>query len=244
MRPTAWDRRTALASAGLTALAFVVALLLSAATDEGAVPWSERIVRALPVAPLASALATMLTLRTIQRRGELLALASLGIPPWRAAAPVVVGAAVPALLLVGIALASSHADVHAFFPRVEVDGLVWDGERFVDLSRGVEVLADGTLVRVDKIEAPSGVALTGIDPFRAKVAVGLAIAASAIALPMNVAGAFPDRRLRASMLVLAAVAPTIVLFHLAAQAIVPALTAALPAALLLAVTPFCYRERA
>ncbi len=239
MRPTAWDRRTALGSAALSAALFAVALLLSAATDEGGVAWSERLVRALPVAPLASALATLLTLRTLQRRGELLALFGLGAAPWRAAAPVVVGAAIPALALVVLALASSHADVHAFFPRVAVDGLVWDGERFVDLSRGVQVLQDGSLVRVDKLDAPATVGL----PAAAKWAVGLSLGGAALALPIHVAGAFPDRRLRGGALVVAALAPTIVLFQLAAQALVPALVTAVPMALLLAVAPFCYRER-
>ena len=46
MTGTAWDRRTALSTGALTALAFVVALLLGAATDEGSVPWAERLVRA------------------------------------------------------------------------------------------------------------------------------------------------------------------------------------------------------
>jgi hypothetical protein len=239
MRVTAWDRRTALGAAGLTAVSFLVALLLSAATDEGGVAWRERIVRALPVVPLASALATVITLRTLQRRGELVALFGVGIPPWRAAAPVVLGAAVPALVLVVLALASGKADVHAFFPRVSVDGLVWDGERFVDVTRGVQVLHDGALVRVDKSDAPVVADL----PRAAVWAVGLSLGGAALALPMHVAGAFPNQRVRGFAIVLAALAPTIVLFQLAAQALVPAMLAVVPVALLLALTPFCYRER-
>lgn len=239
MTGTAWDRRTALSTGALTALAFVVALLLGAATDEGSVAWSERFVRALPVIPLCSALAVILSLRTTQRRGELLALESLGLPPWRAAVPIVIGAAIPAVLIIVAALVPRRADVHSFFPRVDIEGLVWDGDRFVDLSRGVQVLADGSLVRVAKTESEATSAL----PWAAKLSVGIALAAAAIAIPMHVAGSFPDRRLRASVIVAVAVAPTIVLFQLAAQSIVPALVCAIPAALLLAAAPFCYRDR-
>ena len=239
MTGTAWDRRTALSTGALTALAFVVALLLGAATDEGSVPWAERLVRALPVIPLCSALAAALSLRTTQRRGELVALESLGLPPWRAAVPIVIGAAAPAVLMVVAALVPSRADVHSFFPRVEIEGLAWDGDRFVDLSRGVQVLADGTLVRIGKTEG----AASGALPWAAKASVGIALAAAAIAIPMHVAGSFPDRRLRASAIVAAAVAPTIVLFQLAAPSIVPALVCAIPSALLLAAAPFCYRQR-
>ncbi|CAN5334846.1 hypothetical protein BH09MYX1_BH09MYX1_17220 [soil metagenome] len=235
---TAWDRRSALASAALAALCFVVALLLSAGTDEGGVPWADRVMRTLPVVPLASALATILLLRTMQRRGELLAFAALGFPPSRAALPVVIGAALPAIALVGVTLASTHADVHTFFPKVDVDSLTWDGERFVDLSRGIRVLADGTLVHVPKGETALAIGV----PWAAKWAVGITLAISALAIPIHVAASFPDRRLRAAILVFAGIAPTIVLFQLAAQGIVPALVCVVPPALLLCGAPFCYRE--
>ena len=65
----------------LGALLFAIACLLTGATDEGSVHWATRAARTLPVVPLCGAAVTWLALRRARRRGELLALESIGASP-------------------------------------------------------------------------------------------------------------------------------------------------------------------
>lgn len=241
MRWTAWDRRTALSSGALAALAFVVAFLLAAVTDEGGVAWGDRLVRALPAAPLCGAVATALSLRTAERRGELLALGCAGIAPRRAALPSALGGALVAVLLPTVALASTGSSVASFFPRVSVDGPRWDGARFVDVSRSVEILPSGAIHHADGLLPSASLSGAGL-PAGATLAVALALALTGFALPLHMALGFPHRRRRAVLVAIAGVGATIVLFQLAAQAIVPAFAVVSAPVALLAIAPFCYRE--
>jgi hypothetical protein len=129
----------------LAVLLFMVACGVTAATDEGAVAWASRALRTVPAIPVCGAVAAYGVLRRADRRGELLALATLGCSPARTAAFAVVGAA--SLSLVAAALVATRADAQAaFFPRAtDASSIRVDPPGFVDDARGVHITLDGRL---------------------------------------------------------------------------------------------------
>ena len=79
----AHDRSLAARAAAIAAIALAVAMLVTVATDEGG-PWARRVGMLAALAPAAGALGAALTIRLSAARGELRALAALGVDPARA----------------------------------------------------------------------------------------------------------------------------------------------------------------
>src|SRR4051794_23815483 len=80
---TSWDLRAFGRAFALAGLALAIAWLLTAATDEGGVPWGVRAGRTLPVAPACAALGAWIALLPARARGEVRALEALGRAPWQ-----------------------------------------------------------------------------------------------------------------------------------------------------------------
>src|SRR5688572_27515000 len=106
-----WDARVARAAAGATLVAFLVAIVVTGATDEGNVAWLERVARTLAALPLCAAFGAWVALVGRRGRGELRALASLGRSPARAGLPAAIGALVVAAGLTATVVSSRGFDV-------------------------------------------------------------------------------------------------------------------------------------
>jgi hypothetical protein len=228
----------------MAAVALAVAWLVTAATDEGGVPWLARVARTLPLVPLCSALGAWVALAPVLIRGEALALQALGRSPAQIGAAAVVGAALVAVI-VAAALGTVRAiDVTGFYPLiVHPSSWHWQTGEFVNEVRGLRVLADGSLVRIEAVPAH------GVNPVppMGRAAAVLATAIAGVALPMRVAQTLlpagrdrqaPTRRRRVRAVAASAgtVVASVLLFQAAAARLVPALAAALPPLLLLART--------
>jgi hypothetical protein len=256
MPPTRWDALLFARAAGMAAVALAVAWLVTAATDEGGVPWLGRVARTLPLAPLCSAVGAWAALAPVLLRGEALALQSLGRSPAQVGAAAVAGAALVAVL-VAAAVGTSHAlDVTGFYPLVtHASAWRWQGGSFVDPGRGLRVLGDGALERTD--------ALVGSADFPAvprfgRVAAAAAMACAGTALPMLVAqtllgagdarpaegtsGLGPRRRVWAVAASAAAVVGSVLLFQAAAARRLPAPAGVLPPLVLLGYAVRRYRR--
>src|SRR5260221_5419738 len=93
MRVTRWDANVLSRAAMIALLALALAWLVTAATDEGGVPWGERAGRTLPLAPLCAAIGAWGALAAVRARGEALALEALGRSPGGITAAAVGGRA-------------------------------------------------------------------------------------------------------------------------------------------------------
>jgi hypothetical protein len=244
---TAWDTQVFGRAAGAAAATLVLAWLVTAATDEGGVPWGERVGRTLPLAPLCAALGVSAALAPVRWRGEAGALAALGRSRVQIAAGAVAGGALVALaaaLCIGL---SVRIDVTGFYPTAtHASAWRWDGAAFVDAVRGLRVAADGLPVRVPVAQGAAVAAL----PAHARVAAALTTALAGLALPMLLAHALlsrpPDTRFDRrdgwlAATAIGSVAASVVLFQSAAAHQLPALSAAIPALALLAVAVQRYR---
>jgi hypothetical protein len=229
-----------LRAAGAAAGALALAWLVTAATDEGAVEWGERVGRAIPLTPLCAALGVSAALAPARWRGEARALAALGRSRVQVAAGAVLGAAVvasAAALVVGLVGA---VDVAGFYPSApHAPPWRWDGARFLDAAGWRSVTADGAPHR---LEAISHAAWLGSLPAHARLAAGATTALAGLALALLAAQALlgrslePARPRRSLALVasLGAITASVALFQAAAAGLVTPLAAVLPAALLLA----------
>jgi hypothetical protein len=243
---TGYDLRVGGRAFALALIAFVVAALVTAATDEGNVAWGIRAGRTLPIAPACAALGTLIAIVPARARGEVRALEALGRAPWQAALGAVAGG-VTAALVAAAAMASIRAiDVTGFFPVAArgADYRFADGA-FVDATGALRVAADGTLAHIgDAAES----AASGL-PEHGRAAAALATALSGLALPLLLARLLVTRPLpetgrttrderqrvlAAAGLTAASAIAAIILFHAAAARRIPALVAACPTALLLA----------
>ena len=246
---TPWDVRVISRAAAVGALAFVLAWLLTAATDEGDVGWAERAGRTLPLVPVCSALGAWAALAPATARGEILALAALGRSRAQSVAAAVAGGSLVALAA-SIALMAAHRiDVGGFFPTIaRSDAWRWDGHGFVDVVHGLVVGPRGEIEKVTAENGPSEAILERF-PSHARAAAAIAVALAGVALPLLLAHAMvarPDRRLarseaRSIFACAAAIAATILLFQAAASRHVPALLGVVPPALLLGLAVQRYR---
>ena len=244
---TEWDTRNFGRAVGAAAGALVLAWLVTAATDEGGVPWGERIGRTLPLAPLCAAIGASAALAPVRWRREGEALAALGRSRVEIAAGAVAGGAAVALLAALLIGLLQRVDVAGFYPTAtHASAWRWDGSGFVDGVHGLRVGADGA-PRVAPVEG--GLSMTTL-PSHARAAAAVTTAIAGLALPLLLAHALlsgaPERRLnRRDLLVAAAavasIAASVVLFQAAAARQLPALTAALPALALLALAAQRYR---
>jgi hypothetical protein len=157
-------------------VAAATTLVVVAATDAGG-PWAQRLGMAAALAPICGALGTLAAVEVAAARGELLALAAVGVAPARAVAGAVLGGV--AVGLSGPALVLARlADLAALFPR-EAAARHWlpDGDGLVETTLGLRVGADGGLTLLPAATTPPA-----IPPAAAAFAL-LAIALAAVAVP-------------------------------------------------------------
>jgi hypothetical protein len=235
---TAWDARAGRRAALAALLVLALAWLVTAATDEGNVGWSERLARTLAVAPIAAAVGAWVALAAGRVRGELRALAALGRTPWQNARAAVCGGASVAALAAAAITWGPPKEAEAFYPEIaRADAIAFVEGAFVDRGHGFRIESDGTLVRV---EVASGAASEPRVPRYGRAAAAIATLAAGLALALLAAN---DTR-RAFWLGVAAIAlgTTLVLFQVAAVRLAPALSAAVPPLALFAVAAWRYRE--
>jgi hypothetical protein len=255
LQATRWDAVVLVRAALLAGVALGLAWLITAATDEGGVPWGERAGRTLPLTPVCAAIGAWGALGPVRARGEVRAMEALGRSLWQISAPAVVGGAaiaVAAALAIG---SVGSVDAAGFYPAaLRASAWTWQDSGFVDPGHGLRVEADGAPRRVAPVEVRPVMTI----PRGGRAAAALATALAGIALPMLLAHALlvrpavdgerpsqvRGRARRWPMLAgaLGAVASSMVLFQAAAAHLSPALLAALPPALLLAFALLRARE--
>jgi hypothetical protein len=237
---TRWDVRQLTRAGTAAALALLLAWLVTAATDEGGVPWGERAGRTLPLTPFCAAIGAWVALAPVRSRGEALALEALGRSRPQIAAAAVLGGTLVALAA-ALALGLVRAvDVTGFFPTAtHGSAWAWKGTAFADVVHGLRVGADGA---PGVIPAEAGHALTGIPPY-GRAAASAVTACAGLALPLLLGHALLERA-RALPLVLCAggaIAGSVVAFQAAAAGHIPASLGVLPTLALLAFAVRRYR---
>jgi hypothetical protein len=235
---TAFDAKVARRALALSVVAFACAHALTAATDEGGVPWMERIARTMPALPIACGVGAWLAMAPLRARGDERALAAIGRSPWEIARPAVFASVLLHAIAALVLAASPTKLLQTFFPRPPAaQSIVWEGHDFLDTARGIVIHVDGSM---DKVAATT--ALEPNNPSFARLAVGLVLLFAGAALPM---WALLVRRKQAATVGLAGAATagaTILCFHAAAVGQLPAITAALPSGALLAGAALRYRS--
>lgn len=231
------------ATLALGALFFAVAIVVGGATDEGSVAWSSRVIRALPLVPACGAAVTLLSLRRAERRGELLALESIGCSPARAALFVAIAASALSASAAGAVVFVSGAS-DAFFPRATARAEVRverDGEsvRFVDDARGTAIAIDGTLTH-----APRVIAVAPEHERGRGLAAAIALVALGCALPLVAARSSRRVDVRGVALGAAMCALCIFLFQAVAAGRAPSVLVVVPASVLLVFAIVRYRAPA
>ncbi len=227
----------AVSTVALGVLVFGIACAVTGATDEGSITWATRVLRTLPVVPACGGVVTLLVVRRAERRGELLALESVGCSPARAAIFAALGAAALSLVAAGCVLVRSDA-ASGFYPRATETPtirIVPDG--FVDDAHGIHISHAGELSREPVAEHVP--ARTG-DGTRA-IAAAIVLASFGLALALGAARSIPPKVVAA---VVASGIGSIVLFQAAAANRIPALVACLPAVALLIAAGLRYRAPA
>jgi hypothetical protein len=258
LRITHWDAVVFARAAAIAGLALALAWLVTAATDEGGVPWGERAGRTLPLAPICAAVGAWGALAPVRARGEARALEALGRSRSQIGAAAIAGGAAVALVA-AVAVGTVRAvDVAGFYPTaVRASAWQWQDRAFVEPVLGLRVNAEGAVDRVGPSTAP---APTMTIPPAGRAAAALATAVAGVALPMLLAhlilvpnartmsggGGKSQRQRSADRLVAAfasaaAVATSVMLFQAAAARLVPALSAALPPVALLVFAFGLYR---
>jgi hypothetical protein len=248
-----WDVRIAVRAAAIGVLVFVVAWLVTAATDEGGISWAERAGRVMPIAPACSAVGAWAVLSHAVARGETLAVAALGRQESLIALPAVLGSAAVSLMVAAVIVSFPWIGIDGFYPAVvHATVWVWRDGAFVDLARGVVVGSDGAprFLRV----AAHALAPVG-PPAAGRLAAALATSAAGLALPRLAAHAvlssthrnlrvrrYCGGRLPTVLVAIVAVAMTAALFQSAAATRTPALLAPLPSVALLAYSGVLFRR--
>ncbi len=224
-------------SAALACAMVVLAVVITAATDEGGLRLGERLARVLPLVPVCVALATALAMAGPSIRGEARALEALGRSPLACATGAAVGAAMVGLLAAVWVVLEGNLSVRAFFPMVHaVEPYRFEAGSFSNLRAGMRVTTDGMITLLPAIERatsePHALAMEGLPPHaRAAAALVTALGSVGFALTMAVA---PRTRVRwATVPLLATAAVSAVCFQASASALLPALMAPGPPTLLL-----------
>jgi len=217
-----WDLRGARRALVFSGLSLALALLLTAATDEGDVAWLVRLGRTWPVAPMCAGVGVWAALAGARARSERLALEALGRSPRRNAAGPVLAGVLVSLLAGALLAACPRIDLQGYFPTM-ARGSDWtfDGSDFVDRSRGLRVTKDGASVTptaTAHAQEESGPGAAG----RSVAAVVTTLAGGALTL-LAASTRRTERKdggtaLRFAAAVLLTVLPTIILFHAAAVA--------------------------
>lgn len=219
-------------------VALVVVFALSAATDEGGLSTLVRVGRVVPLVPACAALSSFVVLRGARERGEIRALAALGLAPKVLALIVAVSAcAVP--LVVGAGLGGGLLDVAGFFPSPpEAPALHVVGETFVSTELGVSIAPDGTLSPSPRDGTHEGTSTGGRTPAHRGTSAGLAtaIASLSFALAAAFSGSGAEGEgppLRRNAFVLACAAALVLSYQLVAAGRAFVFLPAVPATLLL-----------
>jgi hypothetical protein len=247
-RPTRWDALVFGRGVIGTLLALALVALITAASDEGGLSWTQRAGRALPLSPFCAAIGVWGALGQVKARGEALAMAALGRTSRQISAAAVSGALLVCLAsCVAIATVKS-VDVASFYPSAgRPPSWEWRDGGFVDPVHGFLMTADGTLV--DTHLRATEVVRVAV-PALGRAAAALATALAGVALALLSARALLEsggrsgarepraRAVDAFACALAAVA-TVVLFQVAAARKAPALMAPVPA---LALAAFAARR--
>jgi hypothetical protein len=194
---------------------------------------------------VCAALGAWAALATVRARGEARALEAIGRSPAESSAGAIAGAAAVAIVA-AIATGALHAvDVAGFYPTAtHARAWEWRDTAFVDPTRGLRVLADGTPERLPEV---SGGEAPGPIPPHGRLAAALAMAIAGFALPILVAHAVMGRRegaeqtkeARVERIAFVAVSgcaafASILCFQAAAVRLMPAMTGVLPPLALLA----------
>jgi hypothetical protein len=175
----------------LASFALVLAWLITAATDEGAIAWGVRAGRALPLTPFCAAVGVWGVLAHVHARGEVRALGALGRTPAASGAAAVVGGSLVAIVAAAIVGAVPAVDVSGFYPvATRTAAWEWHDGAFEDRTQGLRLDASGTPSRLEPVHfTASSVPL----PARARLAAALATVLSAIALAALTARAVLSR---------------------------------------------------
>jgi hypothetical protein len=240
---TEWDTRAFARGAATAALALVLVGVVTAASDEGGLPWGVRAGRTLPLAPVCAAVGAWLALAPARARGDDRAMATLGRSPWQREAAAIAGGALVALVASLAIAAVARVDVAGFYPRAEARvHWTYDGRSF---------LSDDGRWAVDGAGIPTPRGVSGVDgppsgiPSRGRAAAALSTAALGLALPMLVARARSRQRTIGALAAIALGAlATVLAFQAAAAGIATPLIAPLPPLLLLALAASRYRSGA
>ncbi len=258
MRVTRWDAVVFARAAVIAGLALALAWLITAATDEGGVPWAERAGRTLPLTPVCAAVGAWGALAPVRARGEVRALEALGRSRMQISAAAIAGGAAIALVAALVLGTIRSINVEGFYPSaLHPSAWHWRDGTFVNHALGLAVGADGTPERIGPPTAARPV--LGI-PQGGRAAASIAMALAGVALPMLLAqlllvrhpGPADGERLGGGLVAssarwppaaaaAAAIALSVMLFQAAAARLVPAMSAALPPAALLAFALGRYR---
>jgi len=187
------------------------------ATDEQSQALASRLGRLASIVAIAGGLGAFLAAEQARARGELRALAALGIAPLRASLGAAVGGAIVGLLG-PILVLSGWADTGPMFPRLEAGGGTFQAvgpSAVLEISRGVLVEASGALAAAQQAGAgaPSVVVVPRVATALALLVMGVAVAWWAV---------LPKRPLRRIVVVVVAALCSVVLFHLVAAGRAPA----------------------
>lgn len=227
-----WDRRRAIESLGYAVVLLGLAFLVTAATDEGGLAWTERVARVVPLAPLGVAVAVALTLAGPRRRVETRALEALGRSPFVNSAGAASGAALVGVVVALLVLVDGRVPVRGFFPSLRAASVyAFDEGGFTSLATGIHVALDGSLMLPP---APTAAVDTtsGLPP-HARLAACLVTGMASLAFALLIAR-LPRQGRTSSLLVLVATgALTTFAFQAAAAGRLPALATPVPATVLL-----------
>jgi hypothetical protein len=245
---TVWDLRTFQRALGATLLGLVIVGLVTAASDEGQIALFVRVGRTLPLAPIAGAVGVALALGTPRVCSETRALEALGRSPAESMVSAVIGSALPSIAIAMFLFANGRIDIGAFFPRAaHGDVFVFHNGAFESASIGVRVGPDG---QMQPLLAPAATGGADEDlPQGARGAAAATTVLAGLALPLLVArtavhtSLLDPRARRRRRNISVAIAfltalSTLVAFQAAAVKLAPALLAAIPSALLLAISLF------
>jgi hypothetical protein len=230
---TTWDARAAGRAAAFAALGMLLAWLVTAATDEGGVAWSERASRVLPLSPACAAWGTWLGQARGWAKGEGRAMACLGRSPLATSASSILGGAMVAWTLALAILLVGRIDVAGFFPvaRAPHAFVSTGASDFVEVATGLHIHADGSISGASPGEAPEP--SSSLVPPGGRVAAALTSALAGLGLPLLVARTGKAPRFERAALLALALAASVLLFHAAAAHLVGAMASVLPSLLLL-----------
>jgi hypothetical protein len=227
-----FDKQLAARAAAVSGLAWLVAAVVVAATDEGQ-GWAPRAGLVAALAPIAGGIGAWTALGVAALRGEVRALAALGVPPARVSIGAACGGAAPALIG-ALLVAMPFVDLGALFPRpISSEGWERDGADLVARASGLRASPGGKLA-FENIR--SGFSLEAFRPSREAVAV--ALVAAAIALPL--ATSAPRGVWRRALALGAALAVAIAVFQAVAAGRVSAAWLAFAPLALLVDAAFAY----